>query len=107
MSAPLSKSSSNHHPLFNKEKVCSEKEMKLDFISSIWDDDRIQRLDENKCQCFWCSNIFQGINDTKAMAHVLGTKGMHIKSCYEVMDKAHLIRYQELQNFNATRKGVS
>ena len=39
-------------------------------------------------------------------AHVLGKKGMHIKSCYVAKDKAHKTRYQELQNYKQTRKGV-
>ena len=59
--------------------------MKLDFISSILDDGCIQSLDENNLQCLWCNKSFQGINYTKALAHVLGKKGMPIKSCYEKM----------------------
>ena len=79
---------------------------KLDFISSIWDDDLIQRLDENNWQCLWCDKIFQGINATKALDHVLEKKGMHIKSCYAAMEKFYLTRHQELQHFKAARKGV-
>ena len=54
----------------------------------------------------WCNQIFQGINATKALAHVLGKKGIHIKSCYVAKDKAHTTRYQELQNYKQARKGV-
>ena len=78
--------------------------MKLDFISYIWDDDCIQRLDENKWQCFWCNNIFQVINATKVLDRVLVTKGVYIKSCYASMDKYPLTIYQELQHFKAARK---
>ena len=46
--------------------------MKLNFISSIWDDDHIQRFDENNWQCLWCYKKFQGMNATKALAQVLG-----------------------------------
>ena len=35
------------HPLFNTDKACEETETKLDFVSYIWDDDRIHRIDES------------------------------------------------------------
>ena len=38
--------------------------------------------------------LFKGINSTKDLAHVLGKKGMHIKSCYVAKEKAHTNRYQ-------------
>ena len=53
---------------------------KLDFISSIWDDDHIHRIDENNCQCLWCNKLIQINNDTKNLSRVLGKKGMHVKS---------------------------
>ena len=57
-------------------------------------------------QCLWCNKSFQGINATKALSHVLGKKGMHIKSFYVDKDKAHTTRYQELHHYKKTRKGV-
>ena len=57
-------------------------------------------------QGLWCNQTFQGINATKALAHVLGKKGMHIKSCYVAKDKSHTTRYQELHNYKQARKGV-
>ena len=66
----------------------------------------ILRLDENNWQCLWCTEVFQGINDTKALAHVLGKKCIHIKSCYVTKDKYHITRYQEIQHFKQARKGV-
>ena len=48
--------------------------------------------------------FFQGINPTKALAHVLGTKGVNIKSYYAAMGRGHLTRYQELCNFKTARK---
>ena len=63
-------------------------------------------LDEKNWQCLWYNKSFQGINDTKDLAHVLRKKGMHIKSCYVPKEKAHIKRYQELQHFKHTRKGV-
>ena len=55
VSASTSQSLSKFHSLFNNEKACAEKEGKIDFISSIWDDDRIQRIDENNWKWLGCS----------------------------------------------------
>ena len=68
MSSPRSQSSPALHSFFNKEKTSAETTTKLDIISSIWDDDHIQRLDEKNWQCLWCNQTFQGINATKALA---------------------------------------
>ena len=85
---------STFNPFFNKEKTSEETETRLDFISYIWGDDHIMRIDEKNWQCLWCNTSFQVINATKSIAHVLGKKGMHIKSCYVPKDKYHITRYQ-------------
>ena len=36
----------------------------------------------------------------------MGENGMHIKSCYEVIGNTQLKRYQELQHFKASWKGI-
>ena len=46
MSSTISQSSSEFHSFFNEEKTSAETETKLDFISYIWDDDHILRLNE-------------------------------------------------------------
>ena len=46
MLSSASQSSSKFHSFFNKENTRSETETKLDFVSYIWDDDHIMRLDE-------------------------------------------------------------
>ena len=46
------------------------------------------------------------INDTKAIARVLGNKVLHIKTCCVPKVKSHITRYQELQHYKQTRKGV-
>ena len=51
MYIPTSQSSSKFRSLFNEEKARAEIFTKLDFISSIWDDDHIQRLNENNWKC--------------------------------------------------------
>ena len=40
-------------------------------------------------QFLWCNTSFQVINATKALAHVLGKKGVHIKSCYVPKKKSY------------------
>ena len=47
MSYSASQSLSKYYYLFDNEKTRAETETKLDFISSIWDDDHILRIDEN------------------------------------------------------------
>ena len=76
------------------------------FISSIWEDDGIERLENIKWKCLWCGMTFQGTNDTTALAHVLGTRGMYINSCHDDIDKYHLSRYKYLHNYKAARKSV-
>ena len=106
MWSPTSQSSPAFHSFLNEENKSAETATKLDLISSIWDDDHIRRLYEKNWQCLWCNQTFQGINATKALAHVLGKKGMYIKSCYVAKDKDHTTRYQELQNYKHASKGV-
>ena len=48
MSSTTSQFSSAFHSFFNNEKTSAETETKLYFVSSIWDDDHIMRLDEKK-----------------------------------------------------------
>ena len=80
--------------------------MKVDFLSSIWDDDRIERLDVNTWNGIWCDNTFQGINVTGDLDHVMGAKGTHIKSYSAAIEKYHLTRYQQLRKFKYVKKGV-
>ena len=46
MSSTTSQYFSAFHSFLNKENTSVETETKLDFISSIWDDDHIWRIDE-------------------------------------------------------------
>ena len=56
-------------------------------------------------QFLWCNTSLQGISATKALAHVLGKKGIHIKSFYVPKHKAHINRYQQLHHYKQTQKG--
>ena len=69
----------NYVFFLNKGNSFSERKMKQDFISSVWDDDLIEGIDENKWKYFWYNNIFNGINANKALSHLLITKGTHIE----------------------------
>ena len=59
MSSPTSQSSPAFHSFFNKEKTSAETATKLDFISSIWDDDHIKRLDEKTGNTYGVINVFK------------------------------------------------
>ena len=106
MLSSASPSFSKFHPFFNKEKTSTETKTKLDFISSIWDDYHILRLDEKNWQWLLCTKLLQGINATKALSQVLGSKVLHIKSSYDPKEKYHITRYQELHHFKQGWKGV-
>ena len=71
-----------YHYLFNNEKTCTETEKNIDYVSSIWDDDQILRLDKKNWQCLWYNKNFQGIDAIKDISHVLRNKDVRIKSCY-------------------------
>ena len=79
MADPYGNSPSEYHLLFGRKLPNSDNIAVLTSIKLIWDDDQIEKLEDNQCNCLWCDVIFQGINATKAPAHVIGTKCMHIK----------------------------
>ena len=71
-----------------------------------WEDDHIERLENNQWMCLWCNIEFQVINATKALDHVIGTKCMHIDRCMASIDQSHLSRYKVLQTIKAAKKGL-
>ena len=78
MADPHENSPSKYHLHFGRKPSNSKKIAVLTSIKSIWDDDHIEKLEDNKWKCIWCDFTFQGVNATKALAHVIGTKCMHI-----------------------------
>ena len=78
----------------------------LTSIKSIWEDDHIEKLEDNQWKCLWCDVTFQGINATTALARVIGTKSMHINQCTASIDQARISRYKELQQIKAAKKGL-
>ena len=59
MLSPTSQSSPALHSFFNKEKTSAETTNKLDIISSIWDDDHIQRLDKKTGNAYGVIKLFK------------------------------------------------
>ena len=51
MSDASSNSSSNDHPSFNKKAAYTTTNIKIDFISSILDNDCSNMIDKNKWKC--------------------------------------------------------
>ena len=106
MEDPHGNSPSKYHLLFGRKPSKSKNIAVLTSIKSIWDDDHIEKLEDNKWKFLWRDFTFQGVNATKALAHVIGTKCMHIKRCTASIDQAHITRYKELQQIKASKKGL-
>ena len=106
MADPYGNSPSKYHLLFGRKPSNSGNIALLSYISSIWEDERIENLENNQWKFFWCDVKFQGINATKSLAPVFGTKCMHIKRRKASMDQSHLSRYKELQQIKAAKKGL-
>ena len=90
MADPYGNSPSKYHLLFGRKPSNSGNIAVLTSISSIWEDDHIEKLEDNQWRCLWCDVTFQEINSTKDLAHVIGTKSMHIKRRTASMDQAHI-----------------
>ena len=103
---PYGNSSSKYHLLFGRKPSNSGNIAVLTSIKSIWEDDHIEKLEDNQWKCLWCDVTFQGIDATKALALVIGTKIMHIKRCTASIDQAHLSRYKDLHQIKASKKGL-
>ena len=79
MADPYGNSPSKYHILISRKPSNSGNIAVLSSISSIWEDEHIEKLGDNQWKCLWCDVKCHGINATKALAHVIGTKSMHIK----------------------------
>ena len=96
MADPYGNSPSNYHILNGRKPPISGNIAVLSSIKSIWEDKHIEKLEDNQWKCLWCDVTFQGVNATKALPHVIGTKSMHIKQCTASIGQAYLSRYKEL-----------
>ena len=90
MADPYGNSPSKYHILFGRKPSNTGNIVVLSSIKSIWEDKHIENLKDNQWKCLWCDVTFQVINATKALAHVIGTKIMHIKRCISSIDQAYL-----------------
>ena len=106
MADPHGNSPAKYHLLFGRKPSNSKNIAVLTSIKSIWDDDHIEKLEDNQWKCLWCDFTFQGVNATKALARVIGTKCMYIKWCTASTNQAHISRYKELQQIKAAKKGL-
>ena len=89
MADPSGNSPSKYHLLFSQKPLNSGNIDVLSPISSIWEDDHIEKLENDQGKCIWCNVKVQGINATKSLSHDIGTKCMHIKRCTASTDQAY------------------
>ena len=105
MADPYGNSPSKYHLLFSRKPSNLGNIAVLSYISSIWEDEHSEKLKDNQWKCRWWDVKFQVINATKALAHVVGTKFMHINRCTSSIDQAYLSRYKECSKSKLPRKG--
>ena len=105
MEDPSGNSTSKYHMLFSCKTLHSVNIEVLNYVSYIWEEEHIEKLENNQWNCLWCNVKFQGINATKSLTHVIGTKCMHIKRCTASIDQ-DLSRCKDLHKIKATKKGL-
>ena len=106
MKDPYGNSTSNYHPIFSRKPSNSGNIAVLSSIPSIWEDDHIKKLEDNQWNYLWGDVKFQGINETKDLDHVIGTKCIHINRCTASIYQAYLSRHKELHKTKAAKKGL-
>ena len=104
MADPSGNSPSKYHLIFSWKPSHSGNIEVLGSISYIWEDEHIEKPENNHWKCLWCNVKFQGINATKALAHVIRTRYMHIKICTASIDQYYLSIYKELTLIKASNK---
>ena len=106
MADPSGISPSKYHLLFSRKPPNSGNIAFLSSISSIWEDNHIEKLENNQWKCLWCDFKFKGINATKSLARVIETKCIHIKRYTASIDQVYLSRYKQLQQIKTSNKGL-
>ena len=104
MAYPSGNSPPKYHLIFSRKQSHLGNIEVLSSISSIWEDNHIEKLKNNQWKCLWCNVKFQGIHAKKSIDSVIVTKCMHIKRCIASIDKSYLSRYKELQKIKAAKK---
>ena len=92
MTDPYGNSPSKYNLLFSHKPSKSGNISVLSYISSIWEEEHIEKLEDNQWKCLWCDVKFQVINATKSLAHVIGTECININRCTASIDKVYLSR---------------
>ena len=87
MADPYGNSPSKYYLLFGRKPSKSVNIVVLSSIKSVWEDKHIEKLKDNQWKYLWCDIEFQGINETKALDHVIATKSIHIKLCIASIDQ--------------------
>ena len=106
MADPSGNSRSKYYLIFSCRASNSGNIAVLSSISSIWEEDHIWKLENNQWKCIWCDVKFQGINPKNDLAHVIGTKCIHIKRFTASIYQAYSSRYKEIQKIKAAKKGL-
>ena len=106
MSDPPGNSPSKYHNLFSHKTLHIGNTEVIISILSMWEDDRIERLEKNQWKYLWCNVIFQVIDDAKDLAHSIRTINMHIERCFDSIYQYHLLRYKDLKLIKAAKKGL-
>ena len=106
MADPYGNAPSKYHFLFSRKPSNSGNIAVLSCISSIWEDEDIEKLEDNQWKCLWCDVKFRGINATKALTYVIGTKRIHIKRWTASIGKYYILIYKELQQIKTSKKGL-
>ena len=106
MAYPSGNSPSKYNILFSWKILHSGNIEVIRSISPIWEDDHIEKLEKNQLKCIRCNVKFQGINVTKDLAHIIGTKWIYIKRCTASIYQAYLSRCKDLQKIKSDKKGL-
>ena len=83
--------------MFRQSESSPRMNQTLNFISSVWEGNHIEKINNNQWKCLWCDKKSQRINSTRALACVLVIRVAHIKSCFTEIDKHDLSRYKDLR----------
>ena len=96
MEYPYGNSPSKYQPLFSRKSYHSGNIEVLSSVSSIWEDDHIEKLENNQWICLWCNFKIYSINVTKALSYVIGIKSMHKKIFIKIQMVTENLMCQEV-----------
>ena len=87
-----------------------EQEVDMPPLSSIWDDDKIEKINDRgnkEWVCGWCSLTFKHWNPTKALYHVAKVlSSVHVAKCRAYIPEKRLQRYRALVKEKQDKKAA-